>query len=97
MIGLSVYLSYGYARSELGRKFGRPRTTPGWLMLLGLGSMLIAIGILAIPHHASVRELTTQMSGGDGRTILATASIVLGVLLGIVGSIMGVAKGDVKG
>jgi len=97
MIGLSVYLSYGYARSELGRKFGRPRTTPGWLMLLGLGSMLIAIGILAIPHHASVSELTTQMSGGDGRTILATASIVLGVLLGIVGSIMGVAKGDVKG
>jgi APA family basic amino acid/polyamine antiporter len=97
MIGLSIYLSYGYARSELGRKFGRPRTTPGWLMLLGLGSMLIAIGILAIPHHASVGELTTQISGGDGRTILATGSIALGVLLGIVGSIMGVAKGDVKG
>src|SRR4030081_2574261 len=48
MIGLSVYLSYGYAKSELGRKVDRPRTTPGWLMLLGLGSMLIAIGILAI-------------------------------------------------
>jgi hypothetical protein len=94
MIGLSVYLSYGYARSELGRKVDRPRTTPGWLMLLGLGSMLIAIGILAIPHHNSLSELSAQMSAGDRRTIIAVASIVLGVLLGIVGWITGMAKGE---
>ncbi len=95
MIGLSIYLSYGYARSELGRKFGRPRTTPGWLMLLGLGSMLIAIGILAIPHHASVSELTTQMQMGfaeGGRTIVAVACIGLGVIFGIVGFIIGLSK-----
>jgi len=94
MIGLSVYLSYGYAKSELGRKVDRPRTTPGWLMLLGLGSMLIAIGILAIPHHNSLSELSAQMSGGDGRTIIAAGSIILGVLLGIVGWIVGMAKGN---
>jgi APA family basic amino acid/polyamine antiporter len=95
MIGLSIYLSYGYARSELGRKFGRPRTTPGWLMLLGLGSMLIAIGILAIPHHASISELTTQMQIGlseGGRTIVAVACIGLGVVLGIVGFIIGLSQ-----
>jgi len=96
MIGLSVYLSYGYAKSELGRKVDRPRRTPGWLMLMGLGSMLIAVGILAIPHHASLSELSAQMSGGDGRTILAVGSIVLGALLGIVGFISGMAKGSGK-
>jgi multisubunit Na+/H+ antiporter MnhB subunit len=95
MIGLSIYLSYGYARSELGRKFGRPRTTPGWLMLLGLGSMLIAIGILAIPHHASVGELSAQMQIGfaeGGRTIVSVAFIGLGVVFGIVGFIIGLSQ-----
>jgi basic amino acid/polyamine antiporter, APA family len=95
MIGLSVYLSYGYARSELGRKFGRPRTTPGWLMLLGLASMLIAIGILAIPHHASVSELSAQMQIGfaeGGRTIVSVAFIGLGVVFGIVGFIIGLSQ-----
>ena len=96
MIGLSVYLSYGYARSELGRKVDRPRTTPGWLMLLALGSFLIAVGILAVPHHASISELSDQMSGGSGRTIFAVGSIVLGVLLGIAGFGIGLSKDKAK-
>ena len=95
MIGLSVYLSYGYAKSELGRKVNRPRTTPGWLMLLGLGSMLIAIGILTISHHASVAELTAEMQKGfaeGGRTIVAVTCIGLGVVCGIVGALIGASK-----
>jgi basic amino acid/polyamine antiporter, APA family len=92
MIGLAVYLSYGYAKSVLGRKVGRPETTPGWLMLLGLGSFLIAIGILAVPHHETIKELMADISAGKGRTTLSVGSIVVGVLLGAVGSIMGISK-----
>jgi APA family basic amino acid/polyamine antiporter len=92
MIGLSVYLSYGYAKSVLGRKVNRSETTPGWLMLLGLGSFLIAIGILAVPHHETIKELMAGLSAGNGRTTLAVGSIVVGVLLGVVGSIMGMSK-----
>ena len=92
MIGLSIYLSYGYAKSELGRKVDRPRTTPGWLMLAGLGSFLIAVGILAIPHHASLSELSAEMSDGNSRTILSVGSIGLGVLLCIIGMIVGKSK-----
>ena len=92
MIGLSVYLSYGYAKSVLGRKVGRPETTPGWLMVLALGSFLIALGILAVPHHATLSELSAEISAGNGRTILAVGSIVVGIVLGVVGSIMGMAK-----
>jgi APA family basic amino acid/polyamine antiporter len=92
MIGLSVYLSYGYAKSVLGRKVNRPATTPGWLMLLGLGSFLIAIGILAVPHHETIKELMVDLSAGNGRTTLSVGSIVVGVLLGVAGSIMGMSK-----
>ena len=92
MIGLSVYLSYGYAKSVLGRKVNRPETTPGWLMLLGLGSFLIAIGILAVPHHETIKELMADLSTGNGRTTLSVGSIVVGVLLGVAGSIMGMSK-----
>jgi len=92
MIGLSVYLSYGYAKSVLGRKVNRSETTPGWLMLLGLGSFLIAIGILAVPHHETIKELMADLSAGNGRTTFSVGSIVVGVLLGVVGSIMGMSK-----
>ncbi|HEV8368704.1 MAG TPA: amino acid permease [Pyrinomonadaceae bacterium] len=92
MIGLSVYLSYGYAKSVLGRKVGRPETTPGWLMLLALASLLIAIGILAVPHHATFQELAAEISAGNGRTTLAVGSIVIGIVLGFVGSIIGMSK-----
>ncbi len=95
MIGLSIYLSYGYARSELGKKFGRLQTTPGWLSLLGVGSFLIAVGILTIPHHASLSELSASMMSGFGegkRTIVAVTFIGLGVLCGIVGAILGISQ-----
>jgi len=92
LIGLSVYLAYGYARSELGRKVNRPRTTPGWLMLVGFGSFLAAVGILAVPHHATVSELSAEMSAGHLRTILSVGSIVVGALLGIIGLGIGKSK-----
>ena len=95
MIGLSIYLSYGYARSELGKKFGRLQITPSWLSLLGVGSFLIAIGILAIPHHASLSELSASMMSGfaEGkRTIISVACIGLGVLCGIIGAILGISE-----
>src|SRR4030095_2441237 len=92
LIGLSVYLSYGYAKSELGRKVDRPRTTPGWLMLAGLGSFLIAVGILAVPHGATRDELMSQLSAGNFRTVIALGSIAVGLILGVVAFIVGAGR-----
>jgi basic amino acid/polyamine antiporter, APA family len=95
MIGLSIYLSYGYARSELGRKVNRPRITPGWLTLLAFGSFLIAIGLLTVPHDSTMSELYAKMMTGmaEGkRTIIAFGSIGLGLVLGIIGFIVGVSQ-----
>ncbi len=95
MIGLSVYLSYGYARSGIGRLLNRPSTTPSWLALMGLGSLLISIGLLTMPHDAGFVELIAKAKSGfaeGARTIVAFAFIGVGLLLAIVGAINGAAK-----
>ena len=97
MLGLSVYLSYGYARSELGAKFGRPRSTPGWLSLMALGSFLIAIGLLTIPHGSNFSELYEKMISGmaEGkRTIISFTCIGAGLIAGIIGLMVGATRGE---
>jgi len=95
MIGLAVYLSYSYSRSEIGRKIGRPEKTPGWLALTGLGSFLIAIGLLTIPHDATFGESLHKAAGGfaEGeRTIIAFGCLGIGFALAVIGSIIGFAR-----
>jgi basic amino acid/polyamine antiporter, APA family len=95
MIGLSVYLSYSYSRSQIGRGLGRPEKTPGWLLLLGLGSLLIAVGILIVPHDASLNELLHNVNSGfaEGRrTIIAVGAIAIGLVLSVLAVIMGFLK-----
>ncbi|HLR06259.1 MAG TPA: amino acid permease C-terminal domain-containing protein, partial [Pyrinomonadaceae bacterium] len=95
MIGLAVYLSYSYSRSEIGRKLGRPEKTPGWLALTGLGSFLIAIGLLTIPHDATFGESLHKAAGGfaEGeRTIIAFGCLGIGFALAVIGSIIGFAR-----
>jgi APA family basic amino acid/polyamine antiporter len=95
MIGLAVYLSYSYTRSKIGRQIGRPERTPLWLGLMGLGSFLIAIGILTIPHDATLRESLQKAAGGfaEGeRTIIAFGCLGIGFALAVIGSIIGFAR-----
>jgi basic amino acid/polyamine antiporter, APA family len=97
MIGLSVYLSYSYSRSQIGRALGRPEKTPGWLMLLGLGSLLIAVGILIVPHDASLKELLGKLNAGfaEGKsTFIAVSSIAIGLVISVVALILGFLKGE---
>ncbi|MDQ2974091.1 MAG: amino acid permease [Acidobacteriota bacterium] len=92
MLGLSIYLSYGYARSELGRKFGRPPVTTSGLKLSGLGFFLVAIGLFTIPHDASLSELYGKMMSGlaEGkRTIISFTCIGVGLVFGIIGWLVG--------
>jgi hypothetical protein len=60
MLGLSVYLSYGYTRSAVGQKLGRPRLTPIGLKFSAVCFILVAVGLFVIPHDVAPRELFSE-------------------------------------
>lgn len=94
-LGLSIYLSYGYVRSDVGQRVGRPSKTSGGLKLAGFGFLLVAIGLFTIPHSSSMSELVEKMMTGmaEGkRTIIAFTCIVLGLIFGVIGSIVGTSE-----
>src|SRR5437773_6916217 len=89
LLGLAVYLSYSYSKSEIGKKIGRSPITAPWLMLMALGSFLLAIGLLTIPHDASLAEIIGQLGGkfAEARQIfVGTILIVLGVISALMGA-----------
>src|SRR5437867_10798372 len=92
LLGLAVYLSYSYSRSEIGRKIGRAQITTPWLMLMALGSFLIAIGLLVIPHDASLSVLLRQLKGefaAAKQTFVGSVAIILGVIAAVAGALIG--------
>src|SRR5438046_2112731 len=83
LLGLAVYLSYSYSKSEIGKKIGRSPITAPWLMLMALGSFLLAIGLLTIPHDESFKEIFGKLGGGFGeakQTFIGSIFIVAGVI-----------------
>jgi APA family basic amino acid/polyamine antiporter len=94
-LGLSVYLSYGYSRSEVGRKEQRPFKTPLGLKLAAIGFLLVAVGLFVIPHTLSLKELLEQIAEGSRegkRATFAFASIAIGLVAGIIGVMVGMKK-----
>jgi len=95
LLGLAVYLSYSYSKSEIGKKIGRVQITTPWLMLMALGSFLLAIGLLTIPHDASLSDLLNQLKGSFAaarQTFIGSGFIVAGLISAIAGSIIGLSK-----
>jgi len=92
LLGLAVYLSYSYSKSEIGKKIGRAPITAPWLMLMAFGSFLLAIGLLTIPHDASLADMVGQLGGrfGEARqTFVGTLLIVVGIVCAGIGAVIG--------
>jgi APA family basic amino acid/polyamine antiporter len=95
LLGLAVYLSYSYSKSEIGKKIGRSPITAPWLMLMALGSFLLAIGLLTIPHDASFREIFGQLQGGFAnakQSFIGSILIAAGVVAAAIGAAIGLAQ-----
>ena len=95
LLGLAVYLSYSYSRSEIGKKIGRAPITAPWLMLMALGSFLLAIGLLTIPHSASVGDMISQLGGRFGeskQTFIGVIMIAAGIVLAAAGALVGLTQ-----
>ena len=95
LLGLAVYLSYSYSKSEIGKKIGRSPITAPWLMLMALGSFMLAIGLLTIPHDAGLKDLINQLGGrfGEARqTFVGTILIIAGVIASVAGALIGLMQ-----
>jgi basic amino acid/polyamine antiporter, APA family len=95
LLGLAVYLSYSYSKSEIGKKIGRAPITAPWLMLMALGSFLLAIGLLTIPHSAGLKEMIGQLGGRFSeakQTFVGTILIVVGIVCAGIGAIIGAVQ-----
>jgi APA family basic amino acid/polyamine antiporter len=97
MLGLSIYLSYGYTRSAIGQKIGRPSLTPLALKVAAIGFLLVSAGLFTIPHDAGPAKLWQELTTGNTRTLLGFGGIALGLVFGIVGSLMGASQPDANG
>jgi hypothetical protein len=90
VLGLSVYLAYGYTRSAIGIKMGRPERTPLGLKIAALGFFALAIGLFTVPHHIGFTPVfqaaTDSANENHSRALFGVAFIVIGLILGVAGS-----------
>jgi APA family basic amino acid/polyamine antiporter len=98
VLGLSVYLAYGYTRSAIGMKMGRPERTPLALKLAALGFFALAVGLFTVPHHIGFFPVFVAAANSadenHNRALFGVSFIVIGLVLGIAGSAM--SKAHVK-
>jgi APA family basic amino acid/polyamine antiporter len=89
VLGFSIYSAYGYSRSAIGQRLGRPARASGPLKVASLGFLLTAIGLFTIPHHAGLGELLAQALSAAAedhtRSLAGLSLIVVGLVLGMAG------------
>ncbi|HET9713389.1 MAG TPA: amino acid permease, partial [Pyrinomonadaceae bacterium] len=96
VLGLSIYLAYGYTRSAIGMTIGRPSRTPLALKIAALGFFALAVGLFTVPHHigfSGVFEAASTAANEDhNRALFGVSFIVIGLVLGIAGLVMAGTK-----
>ncbi len=97
MLGLAIYLSYGYTRSGVGQQLGRPSRTPAGLKFSALCFLLVAVGLFIIPHDVAPRELLSEAFNAGVENHNHTLYGLLIIIVGLVGGLIGIAVGGAKG
>ena len=100
VLGMSIYASYGYSRSVVGREAGRPHRTPVGLKVAAIGCLLAAVGLFAVPHGHGVGDLIRAAIRADdpahGRALAGLAMIALGAAIAAAGT-AATAAGETAG
>jgi APA family basic amino acid/polyamine antiporter len=98
VLGLAVYLAYGYTRSAIGRQLGRPARTPRALKVSALGFLLLAVGLFTVPHDIGLNGVfgAAASSGAEhhGRALTGLLLVAVGLVLGILGWVTGGSGGE---
>jgi APA family basic amino acid/polyamine antiporter len=95
-LGLAVYFSYGYTRSGVGQKMGRPSRTPAGLKFAALCFVLIAVGLFVIPHDVAPRELFSEAFNSSAEKHNTTLYGLLMIIAGLIGAAIGIKLGISK-
>ena len=93
MLGLAIYMSYGYTRSAVGQKMGRPRLTPAGLKFAAVCFILVAVGLFVIPHDVAPRELFSEAFDASAEKHNQTLYGLLIIIFGLIGGAAGIAIG----
>jgi len=93
MLGLAVYFSYGYTRSAVGQKLGRPSRTPAGLKLAAVCCIFVAAGLFVIPHDVAPRELLSEAFDANAEKHTQTLYGLLIIIGGLIGAAVGVVLG----
>jgi APA family basic amino acid/polyamine antiporter len=93
LLGMSIYISYGYNNSTVGKEVGRPSRAAWPQKLSAFGFFLAAIGLFIIPHNAGpghlLEEASSALNPDHGRALWGLVLIVAGILAGLAGLMMG--------
>lgn len=92
VLGMSVYLAYGYSHSTVGRKAGRSPFASLGLKAMALGVLLIAIGLFVVPHDALPREILSDAFNPTGANHTHSRNGIVLILIGLVLSAGGAAR-----
>ena len=91
VLGMSIYLAYGYTRSAIGMKLGRPERTPVALKMAALGLLMLAVGLFTVPHDIGVTGVFEAAAAHGApnhyKSFVGLALIFVGLVLGVIGSI----------
>ena len=91
VLGMSIYLAYGYTRSAIGMKLGRPERTPIALKIAALGLLMLAVGLFTVPHDIGARGVFDAAASHGAtnhyRSFVGLVLIFVGLVMGIIGSI----------
>jgi APA family basic amino acid/polyamine antiporter len=88
VLGMSIYCSFSYNHSVIGRRLGRAPHSSGVMRVASIGFLLVAAGLFTIPHDAGPARLVAEASaaGPDHiRALIGLTLIVVGLILGLVG------------
>jgi hypothetical protein len=100
MLGFAIYVSYGYTRSAVGRKLGRPERTPPALKLAGVGFLAVAAGLFIIPHDLGPRAIidaaTDAAADRHDRAVYGLLLILVGLAVGVACTVLGSKSGGVE-
>ena len=84
VLGAAIYAAYGYSNSVLGRRAGRPVTTPPFMAWMATGFLFAGVGLFTIPHDAGLGRLLEEARdrGADdhSRALVGLTLIVAGIL-----------------